>query len=62
MDREQLKSAARTRREIRTAPLVEPGPGEYVDACHWSRTGYAVHESNGRCTCKPTLPERKLSR
>ena len=56
-DREFLRMIARTRREVRTAPLVEPGPGEYVDRCSWSRTGYAIHKSKGHCTCEPALPE-----
>lgn len=52
-DRELLQSMARMRRDIRMSPICEPGSGEYVDTCAWSRTGYAVHKSPGHCTCNP---------
>ena len=55
-DRELLHTMARMRREVRTAPILEPGPGEYVDRCHWSRTGWAIHKSPGHCTCNPSNP------
>lgn len=40
-------------REIANAEIREPGDGESVGPCHWSRTGWAVKEADGSCTCKP---------
>ena len=41
--------------EIATSPICEPGPDQYVDRCHFSRAGWAIHELDGRCTCRPAL-------
>ena len=49
------KMIRETRWQIANAPLCEPSEDQYVDACQWSRTGYAVYEADGRCTCQPTL-------
>lgn len=43
-------------REIASAPISEPGPGERVENCGYSRTGWAIVRANGQCTCKPTFP------
>lgn len=40
-------------RRIAREKIVAPGPGQHVDRCHYSKTGWAVWE-NGACTCKPT--------
>ena len=42
-------------RDIATRPLAFPGPGQHIDRCHYSRTGWAVVNDNGGCTCQPTL-------
>lgn len=39
--------------EIDNRPIAKPTPGQYADICPYSRTGYAVHEANGACTCRP---------
>jgi hypothetical protein len=41
------------RREIRQAPICSPGPDEYVDYCHWSKTGWAIWKTDGGCSCRP---------
>lgn len=41
---------------IATAPIAVAGPGQWIDRCGWSRTGWAVCERDGsswRCTCRP---------
>jgi hypothetical protein len=48
------------RRMIQRAPICEPGPGEFVDECHWSKTGWAIWvgakaEHGNFCTCRPAL-------
>ena len=50
----------RARREIQRAPICEPSQGEFVDECHWSKTGFAIWkiatEKHGNyCTCRPAL-------
>ncbi len=40
-------------RRIKRAKIVTPGPGEHVDECHFSQTGWAVWTKDGACTCKP---------
>lgn len=44
--------------EIETAKIRIPDSeaGEYIDPCHWSRTGWAVRKANGSCTCRPCEP------
>jgi hypothetical protein len=32
-------------------PVTEMG--QYVDECGWSKTGYAIWNKNGGCTCVP---------
>ena len=32
--------------------IQEPKPGQYVDRCHFSKTGWGIWEGN-RCTCVP---------
>lgn len=46
------------RRSIQRAKICEPGKGEYVDECHWSKTGWAIWKfgdmKHGHyCTCRP---------
>ncbi len=40
-------------RRLKRAPIVTPGPDQYVDRCHYSKTGWAVWDKDGACTCKP---------
>jgi hypothetical protein len=40
-------------REINTRPITEPAPGQYVDQCGYSKTGWAIREADGSCTCMP---------
>lgn len=40
-------------RKIKRAKLREPGPDQYVDECHWSKTGWAIWNKDGSCTCQP---------
>lgn len=40
-------------RRIRREKITEPGPDQYVDQCHYSKTGWAVWNKDGSCTCKP---------
>jgi hypothetical protein len=56
----------RARREIHSAPICEPGPGEFVDECHWSKTGFAVWKiatevEGNYCTCRPALSPTALT-
>lgn len=44
--------------QIATRPITKPKAGQRVDHCHYSRTGWAVHESDGACTCMPAEPPR----
>jgi hypothetical protein len=49
-------------RRIEEAPICEPGAGQHVGPCHWSRTGWAVWNDQGCCTCKPAIdPQAQLS-
>jgi hypothetical protein len=50
------KIVADTLHEIETRPITAPKPGQRVDVCHYSRTGWAVAEANGACTCMPAEP------
>lgn len=40
-------------RRIRREKIVAPVGDQYVDRCHYSKTGWAVWEKDGACTCKP---------
>lgn len=52
----KLNTMARQwKREMDRAPICEPGPNEYVDACHWSRTGFAIWTLDGGCSCRPAI-------
>jgi hypothetical protein len=42
-----------TIRQIRTAKIEEPVGDQYVDTCQWSRTGWAIWNKDGGCTCRP---------
>jgi hypothetical protein len=50
---ELIKDTQRMIRQIRREPIIEPGPGQYVDRCDFSKTGWAVWNADGGCTCKP---------
>lgn len=53
MDDDMDALIKRTIRDIARAKIVKPGPGEYVDRCWYSKTGWAVHKGPGHCTCNP---------
>ena len=44
--------------DIATAPMCEPGAGERVDFCPYSRTGWAIYYRNGMCSCRPAEPPK----
>ena len=50
------KTIRRLRREIERAPICTPEDGEYVECCHWSKTGWAIWTTHGGCSCRPALP------
>ena len=48
-----------TIRQIESAPICEPVDGQFVDECHWSKTGWAIWNraiTGNYCTCRPALP------
>lgn len=55
LDRETEKMVRRYKREIQRAKICEPDPakGEYVGACHWSKTGWAIQTDERGCGCRP---------
>lgn len=40
-------------RKIRREKIGTPGPNQHVDRCGYSKTGWAVWDNGGGCTCKP---------
>jgi hypothetical protein len=46
-------------REMKLAPICEPGPNEIVGDCPYSKTGWAIYASGSIkgycCTCRPAL-------
>lgn len=45
-----------------TKPLAKPEdlqPGEYIDRCHWSPSGWAVWKE-GSCTCRPARKPKQI--
>jgi hypothetical protein len=49
-----MDSTQRIIRDIKRAKIVEPGEGEKVGPCHYSKTGWAVWSERRNCTCRPT--------
>jgi hypothetical protein len=45
-------------RKIKREKIREPGPDQYVDQCHYSKTGWAIWDKGGACTCKPAKRPR----
>jgi hypothetical protein len=43
----------RITRRLKRMKIQQPGPGEYVDQCHWSKTGWAIWRIGGSCSCIP---------
>ena len=41
-DDDLLDWVEKTKRDIETAPICEPGPDEYIGPCHWIRTGWGI--------------------
>jgi len=50
----------RFRRKIMREPICEPGPDQYVDECHYSKTGWGIWNRTGGCTCKPAKPPKEI--
>jgi hypothetical protein len=40
-------------RDMRRTKIREPRDDQRVESCHWSKTGWAIVESDGCCTCQP---------
>lgn len=47
------QETARWIRSIRRTKIQTPRPDQYVDHCHFSKTGWAIWNANGGCTCVP---------
>lgn len=45
--------AKETIRQMKRAKIREPNDNQSVGPCHWSKTGWAIVESDGCCTCQP---------
>jgi hypothetical protein len=41
------------RRQIQRAKIQKPRDDQRVEPCHWSKTGWAIVEQDGCCTCQP---------
>jgi len=50
---EAEREANRWMRRLNRERIRTPGPHEYVDECHWSKTGWAIWRKDGACTCHP---------
>lgn len=42
-----------TIRQIQRAKIREPRDDQSVGPCQWSKTGWAIVECDGCCTCQP---------
>lgn len=40
-------------RQIRRIKIAQPRPDQYVDRCHYSKTGWGIWNAKGGCTCQP---------
>jgi hypothetical protein len=40
-------------RRLNRKKIREPGPGQHVAECHFSKTGWAICNDDGGCTCEP---------
>jgi hypothetical protein len=40
-------------RSLNRRKIVTPGPGQHVGECQFSKTGFAVWNDDGGCTCNP---------
>lgn len=49
------KAIRQAMKRIQSEPICEPADGEFVDSCPWSRTGYAIWNRDGGCSCRPAL-------
>lgn len=49
-------------RRIRKEKIRKPGPGQYVDYCQYSKTGWAVWTEDNTCTCKPAKAPSEAAR
>jgi hypothetical protein len=39
--------------EMQRVKIREPRPDQYVEKCHFSKTGWAIWNKDGVCTCVP---------
>src|SRR3990167_8219328 len=51
---------ARFLRQIKRAKIRDPCPGQYVDRCQYSKTGWAIWDGDGACTCQPAKAPRPV--
>ena len=47
-------------RRLKREKIREPGPGQHVDRCHYSKTGWGIWNVGGGCTCKPARRPKGL--
>lgn len=50
-----------TIRQIKRAKIRLPREDQRVEPCHWSKTGWAIVDSDGCCTCQPALAPARCS-
>lgn len=48
-----MEETQRFLRRIRRIKIQEPKPGQHVDRCHFSKTGWGIWNDGGGCTCVP---------
>lgn len=46
-------AAMEVRHQIQRAKIREPREDQHIGPCHWSKTGWAIVNSDGCCTCQP---------
>jgi hypothetical protein len=46
-------------RQLNSKKIVKPGPGQHVAECYFSKTGFAVWNDDGSCTCNPAKEPNK---
>ncbi len=61
MDAESRRVVKRTIREIERRKIEKPENGQTVGLCHWSKTGYAIYNPDGSCTCKPARKPKEAA-
>lgn len=56
------EDTARFWRRLKREKIVVPGPHQYVDSCNYSKTGWAVWNVGGGCTCHPAKKPKNVKR